>query len=122
MKLPAWLSRRARGDAAEKLAEQFLRKQGLKLVDRNFRVRKGEIDLIMTDADTLVFVEVRMRTHAGFGGGAASIGPAKQRRLIAAAHHYLGTLKPTPPCRFDAVLLNQLDESRIEWIRNAFDA
>lgn len=114
--------RNTHGGAAERLAEQYLRKAGLSLVTRNFRCRLGEIDLIMKDRESLVFVEVRLRSSRGFGGAAGSIGPHKQRRLVAAAQFYLGGLAHTPPCRFDAVLLDGLDAARIEWLKNAFDA
>jgi len=110
------------GEAAERLAERYLCKAGLTLVTRNFRCRMGEIDLIMKDRDSLVFVEVRMRSSRSFGGAAGSIGHHKQRRLVAAAQYYLGGLSSTPACRFDAVLLDGLDAEHIEWLRNAFDA
>lgn len=79
----------------------------------------GEIDLILEDRGTLVFVEVRLRSNAGFGGAAASITARKQDKLIRAAQHYLQQLRVLPACRFDAVLL---DGSRMEWIRDAFGA
>jgi putative endonuclease len=113
------------GDAAERLAEQYLIRAGLKLVTRNFRCRLGEIDLIMQDGDSLVFVEVRRRSSRGFGGAAGSIHFHKQRKLVAAAQFYLGGLGRTPPCRFDTVLLDAPDDrgaSRVEWLQNAFDA
>lgn len=92
----------------------------MELLQRNYRCRFGEIDLIMRDGDTLVFVEVRSRAHAGFGGAAASIDAAKQARLVRAARHYLATLARVPDCRFDAVLFDAA--GRPEWIRAAFDA
>ena len=113
------------GDNAERIAEAFLNRQGLKLVARNYRCRFGEIDLIMTHQGTLVFVEVRMRrTRQGndFGGAAASITPAKQARIVAAAQHYLAGMKQVPLCRFDAVLLNGLSADAVEWLPNAFEA
>ena len=109
-----------RGAQAERLAAQFLQGRGLKLLQQNYRCRYGEIDLILQDADTLVFAEVRLRQHRSFGGAAASIDAAKQGRLIRAAQHYLSTLGHIPPCRFDAVLLDSLENSSPEWIRNAF--
>jgi putative endonuclease len=128
MKLAGLFTTKQRGDDAERLAEDFLGKQGLKLVERNYRCRFGEVDLVMQHGATLVFVEVRLRKHGGrhggndFGGAAASITAGKQRRLIAAAQHYLAGRKELPPCRFDAVLLNQLSEEGIEWIQDAFAA
>lgn len=106
------------GARAEEQAARHLAAHGLKVLERNYRCRSGEIDLICRDGDTLVFVEVRLRSHRGFGGAAASITPAKQRRITLAAQHYLAG-KPLPACRFDAVLL---DGESIDWIRNAFDA
>ena len=108
----------ADGARAEEQAARFLAGRGLKILARNHRCRGGEIDLVCRDGATLVFVEVRLRTNRDFGGAAASITPAKQRRIALAANHYLAG-KPLPACRFDAVLL---DGTRIDWIRNAFDA
>ena len=85
---------------------------------RNYRCRSGEIDLIARDCDTLVFVEVRLRNSAAFGGAAASITASKRQRIACAARHYLGKLDHEPPCRFDAILLDALDSERIEWLRN----
>ena len=114
------------GDDAERIAERFLIENGLVLVTRNYRCRYGEIDLIMQHADSLVFVEVKLRkTSSGsvnFGGALASITPGKQAKMIATAQHYLAGLKQPPPCRFDAVLLNGLTLNHVEWLRNAFEA
>jgi putative endonuclease len=107
------------GQTAESRAAAFLQVNGLKLVARNWRCRFGEIDLVMQDGATLVFVEVRLRSRSDFGGAAASVTPAKQRRLLAAARQYLATLKAMPPCRFDVVALS--GSGSPEWIKNAFD-
>lgn len=111
----------SRGTQAELSAAQFLQRQGLTLLQRNYRCRHGEIDLILQDGSTLVFAEVRLRSRSDFGGAAASIDHAKQQKLIRSAQHYLATLPHTPPCRFDAVLLQTPDGTGIEWVRNAFD-
>ncbi|CAH1202013.1 UPF0102 family protein YraN [Candidatus Nitrotoga sp. BS] len=111
-----------RGVLAEQLAAEFLQRHGLKLLQRNYSCRYGEIDLILQDGDTLVFAEVRLRSRGDFGGAAASINATKQARLIRTAQHYLATLSRTPPCRFDALLLNTLDSAQVEWIKNAFTA
>jgi len=107
------------GQSAEKRAEIFLESNGLMLVARNWRCRFGEIDLIMQDGATRVFVEVRLRSRSDFGGAAASVTPTKQRKLLAAARQYLTTLKTLPPCRFDVVALS--GDTRPDWIKNAFD-
>jgi len=107
------------GQSAEKQAEIFLKSNGLVLVARNWRCRFGEIDLIMQDGATRVFVEVRLRNRSDFGGAAASVTTSKQRKLLAAAHQYLTTLKTLPPCRFDVVAMSS--DTRPDWIKNAFD-
>lgn len=110
--------RRAIGERNERLAESFLRAQGLELIARNHRCRFGEIDLIMRDGATLVFVEVRYRRARDFGGAAASVDRYKQQRLIQTARHYLMT-HPTPlACRFDVVAIESGE--RIQWIKQAF--
>ncbi|MDD2929937.1 MAG: YraN family protein [Sideroxydans sp.] len=109
------------GAQAEQTAAHYLQRQGLRLLQSNYRCRFGEIDLILKDGETLVFVEVRLRSRADFGGASASIDAHKQNRLILAAQHYLSSVSPVPPCRFDAVLLVSADGTHgIEWLRNAF--
>lgn len=97
-----------------------MQQNGLVLIARNYRCRYGEVDLIMQDKETLVFVEVRLRSRSNFGGAAASIDSHKQHKLARTAQYYLASLPHLPPCRFDAVLLTSA--TQIEWIRNAFDA
>ena len=104
------------GAKAEALAAEFLAARGMRIVERNFRRRCGELDLVAQDGDTLVFVEVRLRTRSDFGGAAASITAKKRARMTAAAGLYLARLRGTPPCRFDAVLLDAIDSTRIEWL------
>jgi putative endonuclease len=116
---------KARGDRAEDRALRYLQQQGLRLLERNYRVargphaRAGEVDLIMRDPrdGTLVFIEVRARASTSHGGAAASIGSAKQRRIVYAAQHYLLRSATPPPCRFDVVAL---DGDRIDWLQAAF--
>lgn len=109
------------GPDAEQLASAFLQHHGLRVIDKNYRTRYGEIDLIMSDSTELVFVEVRLRRNAFFGGGADSVTQKKRQRIIAAAKQYLQSYARPPACRFDVVALNALDMGNIEWIRNAFD-
>lgn len=104
------------------MAAQFLAERGLSIVERNFRRRCGELDLIARDGDTLVFVEVRLRRPADFGGAAASITAAKQLRLLKAAGLYLARLRHAPPCRFDAIVCDALDPARIEWLKDIITA
>jgi putative endonuclease len=108
-----------RGALAEAAAADFLTGRGLRLLERNYRCRFGEIDLIMSDGRTLVFVEVRYRRNKSFGGAVESITGAKREKLLRAARHYLAARKEFPACRFDAVLLNG-DTEELEWIENAF--
>jgi putative endonuclease len=114
------------GDAAETQALAWLSARGLTLLERNYRVargpraRGGEVDLILREPDgTVVFVEVRSRASAAFGGAAASIGHAKQQHIVLAAQHYLLRFAALPPCRFDVVTL---DGEHIDWLQGAFDA
>lgn len=117
---------KARGDLAEQTALEHLQKQGLRLVQRNFRTPGrggGEVDLIMREPDgTLVFVEVRQRTQARQGGAGGSITPVKQKRIVLAARHFLHRIGSEPPCRFDVVLIHGAAPQReVEWLRAAFD-
>ena len=109
------------GLAAETIAATFLQKNGLTQVIQNYHCRFGEIDLIMKEAETLVFVEVRLRSNHQFGSAGASVTLQKQKKLIATAHHYLQS-QPDVACCFDAFLMNKADFDHIEWLRNAFDA
>jgi putative endonuclease len=117
------------GRAAEDCACRYLQQRGLKLLERNYHCRLGEIDLIMHDAGTTVFVEVRYRKSAKFGSGAESIDARKQRKLFASATHYLQKNKQAAnqPCRFDVIsltpgALHGNNPNDIQWISNAFDA
>ena len=111
------------GDAGEDQALRHLQHHGLTLAERNFRCKGGEIDLVMQDGSMLVFVEVRKRKAAArvaqFAGAAASVGPAKQRRLVVAAEVYLKRFRMPPACRFDVVAI---DGGELSWLKNAFDA
>lgn len=108
----------ARGAQAEALAADFLVRHGLVVLARNFRTRRGEIDVVARDGDTLVFVEVRLRTRSDFGGAAGSVTARKQQRIVAASLVYLSRLRHEPPCRFDAILLDRLDPAAIVWERD----
>ncbi len=107
------------GRLAEDRALAFLNTQGLVLIKRNFRSRRGEIDLIMRDADTLVFVEVRQRRSRHFGGAAASITAVKRARLWQCAQFFLQRYPSPPACRFDAVCI---DGEVLTWLRHVFSA
>ncbi len=120
--MPAGGTRGDDGRAAEALAALHLRAHGLTIVERNVRSRHGEIDLVARDGATLVFVEVRLRRPGRHGAAADTITAAKRARLVAAAREYLARMPRTPACRFDVVLLDGLDPSRIEWLRDAIDA
>lgn len=108
------------GGEAEQLAAAYLKQQGLKLVASNYQCRFGEIDLIMRDGQTLVFVEVRLRHNVSFGGAAMSITTAKRQKIIRTAEHYLQQHGDSA-CRFDAILMSTASVQGIEWIKGAFD-
>jgi putative endonuclease len=111
-------SRGSVGSDKERLACAFLEGRGLRLLSRNYRCRQGEIDLVMREADTLVFVEVRFRRSDRFGTAAETVDVHKQRRLAAAASHYLQRHPTRLPCRFDVLAVSGGD--RVDWIKDAF--
>ncbi|PLR41221.1 YraN family protein [Chimaeribacter californicus] len=110
------------GTAYEQQARRYLEQAGLRFEAANVTVRGGELDLIMRDRETWVFVEVRYRRNAAFGGAAASITRQKRRRLLHAAGVWLALRQAsfdTTPCRFDVLAIT--GES-LEWLPNAFNA
>ena len=106
------------GRLGEQAALAYLKQRGLRLVEANFSCPGGEIDLILRDGATLVFVEVRERADTDHGGAAASIGPGKIRRIIHAAESYLQRFDELPACRIDVVAI---DGGQIEWLQNAIE-
>lgn len=113
------------GDHAEDAACDYLQSQGLKLLERNFLCKRGEIDLVMRQADTTVFVEVRYRQNNRYGSAAESVDWRKQEKLLATAEHYLQQHPRAArgACRFDVVALTmQNQQTQIDWIVDAFQA
>lgn len=115
---------KGKGDEGEARALAHLLRQGLKLVERNYRVAAGprafggEVDLIVRDRDgTLVFVEVRVRQDRRHGGAAASVTATKQRRVRMAARRYLQAFAAPPPCRFDVIVI---EGNALTWLPAAF--
>ena len=108
------------GADAEAKAEAFLVKQGLVKRTRNYRCKLGEIDLIMQHKDTLVFVEVRLRSHQGFANAAESVTIRKQQKIVNTAQYYLqqNQLTDKANCRFDVVAFGNSGEP--DWIKDAF--
>lgn len=107
------------GSQAEEDALQFLLRNGLSLVERNYRCRFGEVDLIMLHDSELVFIEVRKRKNMDFGGAAQSVSLVKQSRLIRTARHFLMKYRKTPACRFDVIAM---EGDRCQWLKNAIEA
>jgi putative endonuclease len=114
-------SARETGLEAEHLALAHLQRHGLVLERRNFRCRMGEIDLIMRDGETLVFVEVRLRARGSYASAAESIDARKRHRIVTAARVYLSG-RAERPCRFDCILLDRVAPDAVTWIKSAFDA
>ena len=109
------------GKKGEDLACRYLESQGLTLVERNYRCRCGELDLIMWDGDYLVFVEVRHRRGGRYGSPAETVTRTKQQRLIRAAAFYLQRRRADVPCRFDVVAIDPIQEDGgLQWIKDAF--
>lgn len=112
-------NKRQIGRRYEQAAADYLSSRGLRILERNYRCRSGEIDLIASDGPYLVFVEVKYRSSAGKGAPAEAVHARKQQRIRQVARHYLyshhyGT---DTPCRFDVVCILA---QQVQWIRNAF--
>lgn len=116
-----WIGKKKeKGDRAEQLAADYLSGQGFRIVERNFRCKLGEIDLIARDGEDLVFVEVRSRFSRNSPNPAYSVDYRKQKKIAQVAELYLvKKFRRMPPARFDVVLVT-LDDSTIEHIPNAF--
>lgn len=117
---------RKKGKQFEKLAADFLKSNGLKLLQQNFHAYRGEIDLVMREAGTLVFIEVKFRKNAAFGSAAETVTYKKQQHLILAAQYYLQLHKQyaNSACRFDVIAITGSNtgncDPKIDWIKNAF--
>ena len=112
------------GQAAENIAADFLRAQGLDILERNYLRRMGELDIVARDRDVLVIAEVRTRSSDRYGGAAASVDSRKQQRLIRTASQLLQQRKDLAQLRvrFDVVVVSEMEAGcgRVEWIRHAF--
>ena len=118
-------NRTNKGRAAEEIACNHLKKNGLKLIDKNFYSRYGEVDLIMQDQETLVFIEVRYRKNLDYGGALESVTPSKQKKIQTTALFYMQKKGGEHNTRFDVVAItgtdiNNQNKLSIEWIQNAF--
>jgi putative endonuclease len=120
----------SKGQHAEIACCEYLQQQGLKLLARNYRGKRGEIDIVMQDRDALVFVEVRYRKNNVYGGALESVTTDKQARVLATAEQYLQHETKMKNGRIDVVAMSQKpqnkatansnDEYTFEWIKNAF--
>ena len=110
------------GAAAEEVARAYLTQAGLKLLAQNHRCRGGELDLVMEDDGSVVFVEVRYRSNTRFGRAEETVGPTKQARLVTAASHYMQRHDVQQPTRFDVVAIHPdpAGGHEVKWIRDAF--
>ncbi len=113
-----------KGQITECYAQQYLSKQGLILIERNFHSRQGEIDLIMLDGDTYIFVEVKYRKRKEFGGAIAAISASKKKKIKHCITFYLqqaGLNEYNTPCRVDVVALEgDITQPQVTWLKNAF--
>lgn len=117
------------GKEAEHYAAQYLTQQGLEILAQNYRCKLGEVDLVMRDKSTIVFVEVRSRKHSRYGSSIESVDHRKQRRLVHAAQHYLlkYQLSNRVICRFDILGINTAKINKdpyaaITWVPDAFQS
>jgi putative endonuclease len=110
------------GERGEKIAVDFLQKQGYRIIKKNYRTRLGEIDLIARDGDTLVFIEVKTRESLEYGNPYESVNNLKKRKIGNVALLYLKGLKKIPPCRFDVVSISYEDgKPELNLIKDAFE-
>ena len=123
----SWISKNtshARGRATEAFAEQHLIKHGLTPIDRNVHCRQGEIDLVMKDGNTFVFVEVKYRKNNHFGSAVETISLAKQNKIkhcVAFFFHNANLNEYNTPCRFDVIALEgNINQPQVTWLNNAF--
>jgi len=114
----------SKGQLTESYAQQYLSKQGLILIERNFHSRQGEIDLIMLDGDTYVFIEVKYRKSKEFGGAIAAVSASKQKKIKQCVTFYLhqnSLNEYNTPCRVDVVALEgDITQPDVTWLKNAF--
>ena len=119
-------SRQQSGRDAEDQALRHLQQHGLRLLAQNWLCKRGELDLVMLDGDTVVFVEVRYRKQTQWGGALDSVDARKQQKLILAAQFFLQRESrwANHPCRFDVVAIDSVPgaEPELNWLRNAFDS
>ena len=110
------------GKEIENLASSYLQQHGLKLITTNYSCKSGEVDLIMSDGENLVFVEVRYREGFSYGDGVSTINKNKQNRIIKAAVYYLQkhNLYDRVLCRFDIVAVSGKNKNDLLWIKDAF--
>lgn len=113
-----------KGQQTEHACCRYLQQQGLKLVEKNYRTRGGEIDLIMRDKNTLVFIEVRFRNSRAYGGAVESVNYSKQQRILKTAQHYCQQHSVNQPVRIDIVGMQtgQSEQYEFEWVKNALQA
>lgn len=119
------LDRLALGREAEDRAAHLLERHGARILCRNFRRRTGELDLVAEHEHTLLIVEVRLRSHAGYGGAAASVDTRKQRRIVRTTQQLLQARPALArlPARFDVISVDaRIEPWTLEWIRHAFVA
>lgn len=114
----------SKGQLTESYAQQYLSKQGLTFIERNFHSRQGEIDLIMLDGDTYVFIEVKYRKSKEFGGAIAAVSASKQKKIKQCITFYLhqsSLNEYNTPCRVDVVALEgDITQPDVTWLKNAF--
>lgn len=122
--LRRWRSTVEQGRWAERLVARTLRRRGYRILERNYRCARGEIDLIAASEDVLCFVEVKARSREDYGGAIAAVDDAKRRRVVAAAEVYLAETGYCGICRFDVVTLAARPPGRwhVDHLENAFEA
>ncbi len=110
------------GEKGEELAVKFLKKNGYKIIEQNYKTPLGEIDIIAKDGDAIVFIEVKARESLAYGMPFESVNRAKKRKIARVALLYLKRFKEVPPCRFDVIsIYYENNKHQFELIRDAFE-
>ena len=108
------------GQQYEQLALSYLIQQGLLLVQQNYLCKAGEIDLIMREGSTLVFIEVKYRASSAFGGALAAVSRSKQQKLLRSCRWYLQQHQMSnAPCRIDVLAIEGAAPYQYQWLKNA---
>ena len=112
------MNRRKAGTAYEEIAANYLKKQGIRIIDRNYRISQGEVDLIGEEKETIIFIEVKYRNTASYGEPWEAVSIHKQKKICKVARQYCYSRRIKKQVRYDIV---SICGEEIVWFQNAFE-